>query len=164
MIWALGVISVLNDVLALFFLAEPSFYLSPTICTMEQLPVEPWQQGKGLALNILLSVTVAAILFSTYVAILWQALAASADHLSVQKVLCTMLLHMLQLGLFLMSFLYVHLKFLFGSLPLPVYMQLRFLNFLVILILLHCLSHSSMACTPVFGRYFLHCSGNKLCS
>ncbi|XP_036444782.1 odorant receptor 131-2-like [Colossoma macropomum] len=166
-VWALGVFNVLTDVFALFLLAEPSFYLSHTVCTIEQLLVAPWQRGKGVALNTLLFVAVMAVLLYTYVAILKQARAASTDHSSAQKALRTVLLHALQLGLSLMSFLYVQLEFLLGSLPLPVYTQLRFLNFFMVLILPRCLSSliyglRDETFRPLFRQYVLFCSAKKL--
>ncbi|XP_037401989.1 LOW QUALITY PROTEIN: odorant receptor 131-2 [Pygocentrus nattereri] len=107
------------------------------------------------------------VLLYTYVAILKQARAASTDHSSAQKALRTVLLHTLQLGLSLMSFLYVQLEFLLGSLPLPVYTQLRFLNFFVILILPRCLSSliyglRDETFRPLFRQYILFCSAKKL--
>ncbi|XP_010862973.2 odorant receptor 131-2-like [Esox lucius] len=140
LVWALGIVNVLIDVCALF-LAGPSFFLSPAVCTLEQLHTAGWQQEKGTALNTLLFVAVAAVLIYTYVAIVMEARSASSsDPRSARRALHTVLLHVLQLGLCLMSFLYVELEALLAKLPPAVFVQLRFVNFFVVLILPRCLS------------------------
>ncbi|XP_066502503.1 odorant receptor 131-2-like [Hoplias malabaricus] len=167
LVWVLGSFNVLTDIFLLFILAEPSFYLSPSVCTFEQLLVMPWQQVKGMAINTVFFTAVGVILLYTYVAILRQARAAFTDRSSAQKALRTILLHAIQLGLSLMSFLYVQLEILMSNLPLPVYGQLRFLNFLMVLVLPRCLSSliyglRDETFRPLFKQYFLCCRGNKL--
>ncbi|XP_060790864.1 odorant receptor 131-2-like [Neoarius graeffei] len=167
LVWVLGIIDVLVDVCALFLLAEPSFYLSPTMCNITQLMVAPWQQGRSVIFKILLFVTVAIVLLYTYVAILRQACAASSDTTSAHKALHTVVLHALQLGLSLMSFLYEYIEFLLGSLPLTVYTHLHFLNFFIVLILPRCLSSliyglRDETFRPLFKQNFLYCCKNKI--
>ncbi|KAK3554872.1 hypothetical protein QTP86_000905 [Hemibagrus guttatus] len=112
LVWVLGISDVLTDVCALFLLAEPSFYLSPSVCTMKQLIVAPWQQVRSLMFKVLLFIMVTIVLLYTYVSILRQARAASSDT-SAHKALRTMILHALQLGLSLMSFsLYEYIEYL----------------------------------------------------
>ncbi|XP_048086130.1 odorant receptor 131-2-like [Alosa alosa] len=159
LVWAAGCANVLTDVCFLF-LSEPAFYLAPAICTIEQLLLWPWQGTKAVVLNVLLFLTTALLLLYTYVAILVEARSASSDKASAHKALRTVLLHALQLGLSLMSFLYVLLESLASRLPFTVYQQLRFLNFLLVLILPRCLSSlvyglRDEAFKPLFKQHFL---------
>ncbi|KAI5096541.1 odorant receptor, family H, subfamily 132, member 4, partial [Silurus meridionalis] len=140
MVWVLGLTDVLTDVFALFLLSEPSYYLSPTVCTIAQLIVAPWQQGRSVIFKALLFIIVAIVLLYTYVAILRQARNASSNTSSAQKALRTVILHSLQLGLSLMSFLYEYIESMILSLPLAIYIQVRFFIFFVVLILPRCLS------------------------
>ncbi|XP_053096340.1 odorant receptor 131-2-like [Pangasianodon hypophthalmus] len=167
LVWVLGISDVLTDVCALFLLAEPSYYLSPTVCTIAQLMVAPWQQGRSVTFKVLLFVMVAIVLLYTYVAILRQARAASSDTSSARKALRTVVLHALQLGLSLMSFLYEYIDYLLGSLPLAVYTQLRFLNFFIVLVLPRCLSSliyglRDETFRPLFKQNFLYCGTNRV--
>ncbi|XP_030638846.1 odorant receptor 131-2-like [Chanos chanos] len=164
LVWALGCINVITDVVTLF-LAEPSFFLSPAVCTIEQLQMKPWQRHKGVVLNVLLFITVAAVLLYTYVAIMLEARSALSDSSSARRALHTVLLHAIQLGLSLMSFLYVLLEFLLAMLPIGLYAHLRFVNFFVVLILPRCLSSliygvRDEAFRPIFRKHFL-CGGLK---
>ncbi|KAL2095323.1 hypothetical protein ACEWY4_010042 [Coilia grayii] len=161
LIWAAGCVNVLTDVCVLF-LAKPPFYLAHTICTLEQLVVAPWQGLKAQTLNILLFVSVALLLLYTYIAILIEARSASSDKVSAHKALKTVLLHAFQLGLSLMSFLYVFLESLFSRLPFDIYKELRFANFFVVVILPRCLSSlvyglRDEAFKPLFKLHFLFC-------
>ncbi|XP_063058305.1 odorant receptor 131-2-like [Engraulis encrasicolus] len=161
LIWAAGCINVIIDVWALF-LAGPTFYQSQTVCTHEQLMVTQWQGFKALVLNILLFVSVALLLLYTYVAIFIEARSASSDKASAHKALKTVLLHAFQLGLSLMSFLYVFLESLTSQLPFAIYNQLRFFNFFTVVILPRCLSSlvyglRDEAFKPLFKRQFLFC-------
>lgn len=161
LVWAAGCINVLTDVCFLF-LSEPTFYLTPAICTIEQLLIAPWQGMKALALNILLFLSVAILLAYTYVAIMLEARSASSDKASTHKAMKTVLLHAFQLGLSLMSFLYVLLESLASQLPFAVYIQLRFINFFVVLILPRCLSSlvyglRDETFKPLFKQHFFFC-------
>lgn len=167
LVWVLGISDVLTDVCALFLLAEPSFYLSPAVCTITQLMVAPWQQGRSVIFKILLFVMVAIVLLYTYVAILLQARAISSDTTSAHKALRTVVLHAVQLGLSLMSFLYEYIESLLVSLPLDVYKQLHFLNFFVVLILPRCLSSiiyglRDETFRPLFKQNFFYCGKNRV--
>ncbi|KAJ7995996.1 hypothetical protein DPEC_G00232500 [Dallia pectoralis] len=140
LVWALGLVNMLIDVCALF-LTGPSFFLSPVICSIEQLETAEWQQEKAKAINVLLFVVVTAVLIFTYVAIMLEARSASSsDPRSAQRALNTVLLHVLQLGLSLLSFLYVVFEALLVKLPLAFFAPLRYINFLVVLVLPRCLS------------------------
>ncbi|KAM9451160.1 odorant receptor 131-2-like [Clarias gariepinus] len=139
LVWVLGITDVLTDVCALFLLTEPSFYLSPAVCSMTQLMVAPWQQSRSVVFKVVLFVTVAIVLLFTYVAILRQAHAASSDT-SAHKALRTVVLHVLQLGLSIMSFLFEYIVYLLRSLPSPLYIELHFLTFFMVLVIPRCLS------------------------
>lgn len=167
LVWALGVINVLIDVCALF-LTEPSFFLSPVLCTIEHLQTAGWQQEKGVALNTLLFVTVTAVLVYTYVAIMLEARSASSSEPgSAQRAMRTVLLHALQLGLSIMSFMYVVLESLLAKLPPAIYTQMRFINFMVVLILPRCLSSliyglRDEAFRSAFRQHLICCSVRRV--
>ncbi|KAI5622514.1 odorant receptor, family H, subfamily 132, member 4, partial [Silurus asotus] len=166
-VWVLSLTDVLTDVFALFLLSEPSFYLSSTVCTTAQLMVAPWQQGRSVIFKVVLFIVVAIVLLFTYVAILQKARKASANTSSAQKALRTVILHSLQLGLSLMSFLFDYIESLLGSLPLSVYPQMRFFTFFVVLIMPRCLSSLIYGLRddtfrPLFKQNFLYCGTKKV--
>lgn len=166
LVWVLGCFNVLMDVCALF-LTEPSFFLSPALCTLEQLQTASWQAEKGVVINALLFVAVTAVLLFTYVAILVEARSASSDPGSTRRALRTVLLHGLQLGLSLMSFLYVLMEALLAMLPPAVYRQMRYVNFFVVLVLPRCLSSlvyglRDEAFRPAFRQQLTCCSGRRV--
>ncbi|XP_053333948.1 odorant receptor 131-2-like [Clarias gariepinus] len=167
LVWVLGITDVLTDVCALFLLAEPSYYLSPSLCSIGQLMVVPWQQSRSVTFKILLFVTVAIVLLYTYVAILLQARAASTDTSSAHKALRTVVLHAFQLLLSLMSLLYESIDFLLARLPLTVNAHLRFLNYYLVLVMPRCLSSMiyglrDKTFRTLFKQNFLYCGKNKV--
>ncbi|KAL4587129.1 growth hormone secretagogue receptor type 1-like [Arapaima gigas] len=71
----------------------------------------------------------------------------------------TVMLHAVQLCLSLMSFLYSLFEVLLSSLPLDVFVQLRFVNYVVVLLLPRCLSPliyglRDQSFRPVFMYHF----------
>uniref|UniRef100_A0AAZ3RY72 G-protein coupled receptors family 1 profile domain-containing protein n=1 Tax=Oncorhynchus tshawytscha TaxID=74940 RepID=A0AAZ3RY72_ONCTS len=131
LVWALGVINVLIDVCALF-LTEPSFFLSPALCTIEHL-----QTG----FNAFCFVAVSLIIIYTYIAIIVTARSASSDKTKASKAHKTVLLHLVQLGLLLSSFLYAPIESALASVgSTTIFIDLRYLNFLFLIILPRCLS------------------------
>uniref|UniRef100_A0A4W5KVV4 G-protein coupled receptors family 1 profile domain-containing protein n=1 Tax=Hucho hucho TaxID=62062 RepID=A0A4W5KVV4_9TELE len=131
LVWALGVINVLIDVCALF-LTEPSFFLSPALCTLEQL-----QTG----FNIFCFVAVSLIIIYTYIAIIVTARSASSNKTKASKAHKTVLLHLVQLGLSLSSFMYLPIESALASVgSTTIFIDLRYFNFLFLIILPRCLS------------------------
>ncbi|XP_036379721.1 odorant receptor 131-2-like [Megalops cyprinoides] len=164
-IWVLGSANVLIDVFALFF-TEPSFFLSPRLCTLEQVIANNWQKSKGTGLNVALFVLVGIILLYTYVAIMMRAHSASTDRASAQRAMKTVMLHAFQLCLSLMSFLYVLFEGLMAMLPPAIFIQLRYVNFFVVLLLPRCLSSliyglRDEGFRPVF-KYYFTCGTKKV--
>ncbi|MFT7818399.1 olfactory receptor 11A1-like [Arapaima gigas] len=112
-IWVLGSASILIDILTVVFV-QPSLFLLSGLCTR--------------------------VLLFTYVSITLEARSARTDRTSAQKAMRTVMLHAFQLCLSLMSFLYNLFQVLLSSLPLDVFVQLRFVNYVVVLLLPRCLS------------------------
>ncbi|KAI5622510.1 odorant receptor, family H, subfamily 132, member 1 isoform X1, partial [Silurus asotus] len=167
MVWVLGLTDVLIDVFAFFLLAEPSFYLSPTLCATAQVMVAPWQQGRSVAFKALLFIIVAIVLLYTYVAILQQARKASSNTSSAQKALRTVIFHSLQLGLSLMSFLYEYMESMILSLPPAIYIHVRFFIYFVVVVLSRCLSSliyglRDETFRPLFKQNFMNCGTKKV--
>ncbi|KAM9451161.1 odorant receptor 131-2-like [Clarias gariepinus] len=167
LVWVLGITDVLTDVCALFLLAEPSYYLSPSVCTIGQLMVVPWQQSRNVTFKILLFVMVAIVLLYTYVAILLQARAASTDTSSAHKALRTVVLHAFQLLLSLVSLLFESIDLILVRFPLTVNVHLRFLNYYLVLVMPRCLSSMIYGLRDetfrtLFKQNFLYCGKNKV--
>uniref|UniRef100_A0A8C7WK23 G-protein coupled receptors family 1 profile domain-containing protein n=1 Tax=Oncorhynchus mykiss TaxID=8022 RepID=A0A8C7WK23_ONCMY len=165
LVWALGVINVLIDVCALF-LTEPSFFLSPVLCTIEHLQTAGWQQEKGVGFNAFCFVAVSLIIIYTYIAIIVTARSAS-DKTKASKAHKTVLLHLVQLGLSLSSFLYTPIESALASVgSTTIFIDLRYLNFLFLIILPRCLSPliyglRDDAVRPLFLHY-LTCRTRKV--
>ncbi|KAL4593608.1 olfactory receptor 11A1-like [Arapaima gigas] len=138
-IWVLGSASILIDILTVVFV-QPSLFLLSGLCTREQLIKKSWQRDKEVAFSVLYFTLVAGVLLFTYVSITLEARSARTDRTSAQKAMRTVMLHAFQLCLSLMSFLYNLFQVLLSSLPLDVFVQLRFVNYVVVLLLPRCLS------------------------
>ncbi|MFT7818421.1 olfactory receptor 11A1-like [Arapaima gigas] len=157
-IWVLGVVNVLTDIFTVLVL-EPSFFLLSGLCSREQLMKKSWQRDKVLTFNVLYFTLVAMVLLFTYVSITLEARSASTDRTSAQKAMRTVMLHAVQLCLSLMTFLYNLFEVLLSSLPLDVFVQLRFVNYVVVLLLPRCLSPliyglRDQSFRPVFMYHF----------
>ncbi|KAL4608497.1 olfactory receptor 11A1-like [Arapaima gigas] len=157
-IWAVGSASILIDVLTVVFV-QPSLFLLSGLCTREQLIRKSWQRDKEVAFSVLYFTLVAGVLLFTYVSITLEARSASTDRTSAQKAMRTVMLHAVQLCLSLMTFLYSLFEVLLGALPLDVFVQLRFVNYVVVLLLPRCLSPliyglRDQSFRPVFMYHF----------
>ncbi|KAL4593350.1 olfactory receptor 11A1-like [Arapaima gigas] len=102
---------------------------------------------------------VAGVLLFTYMSITREARSASTDRASVQKAMRTVMLHAFQLCLSLMSFLFNWFEILMVQLPLDVFVQLRFVTYVVVLLLPRCLSPliyglRDQSFRPVFMYHF----------
>ncbi|MFT7819301.1 olfactory receptor 11A1-like [Arapaima gigas] len=118
-----------------------------------------WQRDKEVAFSVLYFTLVAGVLLFTYVSITLEARSASTDRTSAQKAMRTVMLHAFQLCLSLMSFLYNLFQVLLSSLPLDVFVQLRFVTYVVVLLLPRCLSPliyglRDQSFRPVFMYHF----------
>ncbi|KAL4597498.1 olfactory receptor 11A1-like [Arapaima gigas] len=157
-IWVLGSSSILTDILTVT-VVEPSLFLLSGLCTREQLIRKSWQKDLEVAFSVLYFTLVAVVLLYTYVSITREARSASTDRTSAQKAMRTVMLHAVQLCLSLMTFLYSQFEVLLSSLPLDVFVQLHFMNYVVVLLLPRCLSPliygmRDQSFRPVFMYHF----------
>ncbi|XP_036379922.1 odorant receptor 131-2-like [Megalops cyprinoides] len=167
---ALGVVwllASLNIVIDLFYttVTMPHSFIAPTFCTRERLLIAKWQLDLFHGLNSLYFVTVAVIIIYTYIAIMVAARSASTDKDSARKAHKTVLLHLIQLGLCLTSFLYGVFESMLSTIDLTLFLHLRVLFFFVLIILPRCLSPLIYGLRddtfrPLFLSYFRCRSGN----
>ncbi|XP_062393476.1 odorant receptor 131-2-like [Sardina pilchardus] len=165
-IWFLGCISVVIDILYALIL-DPLSYNEPMYCTREMFTFSQWQRDvfQGLAGFFFVAVTV--IIVFTYVSVIVAARSASADKESVKKAWRTVLLHFGQLILCLNSLLYgTFERALIMVSSRHLFINLRIVNFLVVLILPRCLSPliyglRDDAVRPLF-LYYVRCGTQKV--
>ncbi|KAM9451141.1 odorant receptor 131-2-like [Clarias gariepinus] len=139
-IWFMGVTQYLID---LFYsvLMDPTFLTSQMFCTREKLFMKQWQIDLHQGVNIFFFLSVTMIILFTYVSILIITRSITSNKGSAAKAHKTVLLHLIQLGLCLTSFLYSLIEraaAMAGSSSL--FVDLRYLNYLFVLILPRCLS------------------------
>ncbi|XP_036379928.1 odorant receptor 131-2-like [Megalops cyprinoides] len=132
----------LNIVIDLFYttVTKPHSFNALIFCTRERLFIAKWQLDLYHGLNSFYFVAVAVIIIFTYVAIMIAARSISTDKDSAKKARKTVLLHLIQLGLCLTSFLYGVLERIVATLPFALFLHLRVLLFFLLLILPRCLS------------------------
>ncbi|XP_036379910.1 odorant receptor 131-2-like [Megalops cyprinoides] len=132
----------LNVVIDLFYttVTKPHSFNALIFCTRERLFIAKWQLDLYHGLNSFYFVAVAVIIIFTYVAIMIAARSISTDKDSAKKARKTVLLHLIQLGLCLTSFLYGVLERIVATLPFALFLHLRVLLFFLLLILPRCLS------------------------
>ncbi|XP_036379915.1 odorant receptor 131-2-like [Megalops cyprinoides] len=132
----------LNVVIDMFYITVtmPHSFNAPTFCTRERLLIAKWQLDFFYGLNSFYFVSVAVIIIYTYVAIMIAARSISTDKDSAKKARKTVLLHLIQLGLCLTSFLYGILERIMSTIPVVLFLHLRVLLFFVLIILPRCLS------------------------
>uniref|UniRef100_A0A8C1S6Z2 G-protein coupled receptors family 1 profile domain-containing protein n=1 Tax=Cyprinus carpio TaxID=7962 RepID=A0A8C1S6Z2_CYPCA len=121
----------------------------------------------AFSFDVLYFVSVAVIIIFTYISIMITARSVSSDKDSAKKALKTVLLHLIQLGLCLTSFLYTSIErtlYMMTGSNSSLFINLRYLNFLIILILPRCLSPliygmRDEAVWPLFKYFFCYRSG-----
>ncbi|XP_066556179.1 odorant receptor 131-2-like [Amia ocellicauda] len=139
-VWFLGSVNHLIDVFVPL-ITEPSILLTPVYCKYEQILMFKWQADAFQGFTAFYFVCVGLILVFTYVAIMLEARSVSSDKASVTKARNTVLLHTIQLCLCLTSFLYGVIEALLARMvDVSVFIHLRYMNFIVLLILPRCLS------------------------
>ncbi|KAM9451140.1 odorant receptor 131-2-like [Clarias gariepinus] len=139
-IWFMSVMQYLID---LFYsvLMDPTFLTSQMFCTRERLFMKQWQIDLHQGVNIFFFLSVTMIILFTYVSILIITRSITSNKGSAAKAHKTVLLHLIQLGLCLTSFFYSFIEraaATAGSSSL--FLDLRYLNYLFVLILPRCLS------------------------
>ncbi|MBN3313912.1 OLF4 protein, partial [Atractosteus spatula] len=164
-VWILGSINHIIEVLVLLK-TEPTLFLIPMFCTREKLFMSKWQADMYQGFNAFYFVAVGVILLYTYVAIMLEARSVSSDRASATKARNTVLLHAVQLSLCLTSSLYSVIEALLARMTVSVFIHLRYLNFVVLLILPKCLSPliyglRDESFRPLFKYYFM-CGSKKV--
>ncbi|XP_053505383.1 odorant receptor 131-2-like [Ictalurus furcatus] len=166
LIWFTGSINFIIDLL--YGLAMDSNFLTSQIfCTRERLFKKPWQLDAYQGFNIFYFVSVTMIILFTYISIWLTARSISSNKYSAAKAHKTVLLHLFQLGLCLTSFLYSIMEraaAMAGSSSL--FLDLRYLNYIFVLILPRCLSPliyglRDDAVRPLFMCYFRCATGKR---
>nr|NP_001124281.1 odorant receptor 132-3 [Danio rerio]ABC43381.1 odorant receptor [Danio rerio] len=165
-IWFLSSINVIIDII-IALVDNPYVLAEIEFCTLQKLYIAKWQVDKAQWFDVLYFVSVAVIIIFTYIMIMITARSVSSDKDSAKKALKTVMLHLIQLGLCLTSFLYATIELILymviGSTS-PLFINLRYLNYFVVLILPRCLSPliygmRDEAVWPLFKYYFCYRSG-----
>ncbi|XP_067232878.1 odorant receptor 131-2-like [Chanodichthys erythropterus] len=164
-IWFLSSINIMTDIIFVL-IVNPSLFLDVFFCTQERLFLYKWQLDKTQGFDVLYFVSVAVIIIFTYISIMITARSVSSDKDSAKKALRTVLLHLIQLGLCLTSFLYATINKALYTVTdsSSLFINLRYLNFLIVLMLPRCLSPliygmRDEAVWPLFKYYFCYRSG-----
>ncbi|XP_058272426.1 odorant receptor 131-2-like [Hemibagrus wyckioides] len=163
-IWFIGSINFMID---LFHVAviDPNIFTLQILCKREMFFIKKWQPDILQALSIFYFVSVSVIILFTYVNIVITARTISSNKDSATKAHKTVLLHLIQLLLCLSSFLYSFIEraaAMVGNSKLI--LDLRYLNYLFVLVLPRCLSPliyglRDDAVRPLFIYYFWHAMG-----
>ncbi|XP_057215705.1 odorant receptor 131-2-like [Triplophysa rosa] len=160
-IWMLSSLTIAIDIIYAL-IVNPNHLSDITFCTLEKLYIAKWQMDKNQGFDVLYFVSVAVVIIFTYIRIMITARSVSSDKDSCKKALKTVLLHLIQLGLCLCTFLYATIEkalyMMSGNNP-NLFINLRYLNYLIVLILPRCLSPliygmRDDALWPLF-KYFL---------
>ncbi|NP_001122031.1 odorant receptor 132-2 [Danio rerio] len=166
-IWFLSTINVIIDII-IALVNNPNYLADIAFCTLEQLYIGKWQVDKAQVFSVFYFVSVALIIIFTYISIMITARSVSSDKESAKKALKTVMLHLIQLGLCLTSFLYATIErtlFIMIGSGSPLFINLRYLNYFVVLILPRCLSPliygmRDEAVWPLFKYFFCYRSGS----
>ncbi|GAA6105659.1 odorant receptor 131-2-like [Tachysurus ichikawai] len=158
-IWFIGSINFIIDLLY-GVVTDSSLFTSQIFCTRERLFLKQWQVDVNRGFSIFYFVSVSVIIIFTYISIMITARSISSNKDSAAKAHKTVLLHLIQLVLCLTSFLYSIIEraaAMAGSSSL--FLDLRYLNYLFVLILPRCLSPliyglRDDAVRPLFIYYF----------
>ncbi|XP_026794193.1 odorant receptor 131-2-like [Pangasianodon hypophthalmus] len=162
-VWFISSLNIVTDIM--YDLAtDPSQLLKITFCTREKLFVAKWQADKAQGFDILFFVSVTVIILFTYVSIMITARSISSNKESATKAHKTVLLHLIQLGLCLTSFLFATIEralYMMSGSNSSLFIHLRYLNVLIILILPRCLSPliyglRDDVVRPLFKYYFCY--------
>ncbi|XP_036444735.1 odorant receptor 131-2-like [Colossoma macropomum] len=141
-IWFLSFLNFLIDII-FEFITDPNQLVKITFCTREKLFMAKWQADKAQGFEILYFLSVTVIIIFTYISIMVAARSVSSHKDSAKKAHKTVLLHLIQLGLCLTSFLYGTIErtlYMITGSSSSLFIHLRYLNFLIVLILPRCLS------------------------
>ncbi|XP_063058247.1 odorant receptor 131-2-like [Engraulis encrasicolus] len=164
--WILGCISPVIDILHPL-IRKPASFGKPMFCTHQAFFIAPWQVAVFEGIQGFYFVAVTFMIIFTYVSVMVAARSASADKDSARKAQRTVLLHFGQLVLCLNSLLYVTIERAMAMASSShLFMDLRYMNYLFILLLPRCLSPlvyglRDNAVRPLF-LYYVRCGYRKV--
>ncbi|XP_063058233.1 odorant receptor 131-2-like [Engraulis encrasicolus] len=140
-IWFFGAVNPVVDVLYTSA-TDPTFFSQRMFCTRERIFITPWQRNLFEGLNAFYFVAVTLIIVFTYISVMVAARrSAASDKESARKAHRTLLLHLIQLGLCLNTLVFGSIERLLAMTSSSrLFMDLRYVNFLFVLILPRCLS------------------------
>ncbi|XP_036444807.1 odorant receptor 131-2-like [Colossoma macropomum] len=162
-VWLFGSANILSDIIFAAVM-DPNFFYMQMYCFRDQIFIKPWQLDLYNGCNVLYFVSVTVIIIFTYINIMITAKSMSSNKDSAKKAHRTVLLHLIQLGLCLTSFVYGSVEralYLMAGSDTALFKHLRYLNFLIVLILPRCLSPliyglRDDAVRPLFKHYFCY--------
>uniref|UniRef100_H2ZTN1 G-protein coupled receptors family 1 profile domain-containing protein n=1 Tax=Latimeria chalumnae TaxID=7897 RepID=H2ZTN1_LATCH len=165
-IWFLGSFSCLVDLFATLVVDFLAFFRTKVFCTREVLIRTMWQADMRLYLSLVYFVSVGAVIFYTYIRIMLQAHSVAVNKASASKARRTVLLHTFQLMLCMAAFVYPVTEALLQAIDTAFFIHIRYLNFLVLVILPRCLSSviyglRDQAFKHAFKNYFT-CATKKV--
>ncbi|KAM9451149.1 odorant receptor 131-2-like [Clarias gariepinus] len=163
-IWFITSVNFIIDMLNIIVI-DPNYLSSQIICKRVTLFVTQWQNDVYHKVGIIFFVLVSMIILFTYISILITARSISCNKDSAIRAHKTVLLHLIQLGLCLTSYLYNIIEqaaSMVGSSKR--FADLRYLNYLFVLVLPRCLSPliyglRDDSLRPLFMYYFLCATG-----
>ncbi|XP_017553985.1 odorant receptor 131-2-like [Pygocentrus nattereri] len=168
-VWFFGSANILIDIMFAAVM-DPNFFYMQMYCSREQIFIKPWQLDVFNGCNVFLFVSVTLTIVFTYISIMITARSTSSNKDSAKKAHRTVLLHFIQLGLCLTSFVYGPIEralyLMMGGTVL--YTHLRYLCFVTVVILSRCLSPliyglRDDTVRPLFKYYFCYGSSKTAC-
>ncbi|XP_060747375.1 odorant receptor 131-2-like [Tachysurus vachellii] len=166
-IWCMSMIQLIIDLLYVL-LTDPKLFSSQIFCSRERLFIKQWQVDAYQGVNMFYFVSVSVIILFTYIRILITTRSITSNKASAAKAHKTVLLHIIQLGLCLTSFLFsiIERAAAMSSTSTSLFIDLRYLNYLFVLILPRCLSPliyglRDDAIRPLFTYYFRCATGKR---
>ncbi|KAL2094756.1 hypothetical protein ACEWY4_009475 [Coilia grayii] len=166
LIWIFSSINLGIDVIYSLMVSPVSFKDS-MYCSRQMIIISPWQMDKFQVFNYLFFVTVTAILIFSYINVVVAARSASSQKDSAKKAHKTILLHLGQLVLCVNSFIFGTIETALAKTSSSrLFMDLRYMNFLFVLLLPRCLSPliyglRDDAVRPLF-LYYVRCGYQKV--
>ncbi|XP_017553982.1 odorant receptor 131-2-like [Pygocentrus nattereri] len=162
-VWLFGSANILTDIIFAAVM-DPNFFYMQMYCFRDQIFIKQWQLDLYNGCNIFYFVSVTVIIIFTYISIMLTARSMSSNKDSAKKAHRTVLLHLIQLGLCLTSFVYGSIEralYLMAGSDTALFKHLRYLNFLIVLIVPRCLSPliyglRDDAVRPLFKYYFCY--------
>uniref|UniRef100_A0AAY4AAD9 Odorant receptor, family 92, subfamily A, member 1 n=1 Tax=Denticeps clupeoides TaxID=299321 RepID=A0AAY4AAD9_9TELE len=137
--WLISTVSITVDLISVFAL-DPTFETSQTVCTRERFFVAKWQVVAFQVFNGFCFVSVTVVLIFTYISIIIIVRTIPTNRDSAIKARQTILLHIIQLAFCLNTFVYSQIEQLLAMTTTSVFVNLRYLNFIFVIVLPRCMS------------------------